>query len=271
MVEFLESSVLGLRYEEVKNDGLADTPDAEDDIGLPGNVLESDRNTELHDKHGSVGEERAEGHTLGSDLVAEDLDRVEGLERSPTNGVEDLEEVNPSQDGLADWAGDGFSLGLVIKVGNVGNRSGNGDTDPAKSTNKVDNKKHGSAANSIGKASTNSSKNDLYGIHTQGNPSFCLITLDTGSVEESTQVVGDNAVSSPLTEERDETVAGEAVHRSLVSEQSTVVPPSLIATVHLKMLLILVELKLDPLAIGVAVAMKFNKVRCRKFFLSTGV
>ena len=64
------SSVLGLGDEEVEDTGLADTPDAEDNVCLPGDVLQSDGNTELHDKHSSVGEERAEGHTLGSHLVA---------------------------------------------------------------------------------------------------------------------------------------------------------------------------------------------------------
>jgi hypothetical protein len=95
--------------------------------------------------------------------------------------------------------------------------------------------------------------------------------LDTSSVEESAEVVRDNTVSSPLTEERDETVAGETVEGSTGREESTVVPPSLVRTVQFKMLLVLVELELDPLTLRVAVAMEFSEVLLGKLLLPVGV
>jgi hypothetical protein len=260
VVKLLKSAILGLGDEEVEDDGLADTPDAEDNVGLPRDVLESNRDTELHDKHSGIGEERAEGHTLGSDLVTEDLDRVEGLERSPTNGVEDLEEVDPGQNSLADRGSDCIGLGLVVEVGNVGNRGGDSDTDPAKSTNKVDNEKHGTATDSVSKKSSESGEDNLDSVHAQGDLCLCPSLLDTGGVEESTEVVGDDTVASPLAEKRDETVAGETVDGGLVAEQSTVVPPSLVATVHLKMFLVLMKLELDPFAVRVSMTVELDEV-----------
>lgn len=49
-------SVLRLGDEEVQNTRLDEAPDTEDDVGLPGNVLERHRNTKLHNKHSYVVE-----------------------------------------------------------------------------------------------------------------------------------------------------------------------------------------------------------------------
>lgn len=95
--------------------------------------------------------------------------------------------------------------------------------------------------------------------------------LDTSSVEEGAEVVRDDTVTSPLTEERDETVAGETVEGSTGGEESTVVPPSLVTTVHLKMLLVLVKLELDPLTLGVTVTVESGEVILSKLLLSVGV
>lgn len=271
VVKLLKSAVLGLRDEEVKDDGLANTPDAENNVSLPRDVLQSNGNTELHDKHSSVGEERAEGHTLGSDLVAEDLNGVEGLERSPANRVEDLEEVNPGQNSLANRGSDSVGLGLVVEIGDVGDRGRDSDTDPAKSANKVDNEKHGAATDSVSKTSTDSGEDNLDSVHAQGDLGLSPSLLDTGGVEESTEIIGDDTVASPLAEERDETVAGETVDGGLVAEKSTVVPPSLVATVHLKMFLVLMKLELDPFTIRVSTAVELDEVLGGKLLLSASV
>lgn len=52
--------------------------------------------------HTSRSEEGGEGHSLGSDLVAENLDGVKSLEGSPTDRVRDLEDVDPGENSLAD-------------------------------------------------------------------------------------------------------------------------------------------------------------------------
>jgi hypothetical protein len=270
-VKFLESSVLGLGDEEVENDGLDDTPDAEDNVGLPGNVLQSDGDTELHDKHSSVGEERAECHTLSSHLVAENLDGVESLERSPADRVEDLEEVDPGQDSLADWGSDSVNLLLVVKIGDVGDGGRDSDTNPAESTDNVDDEKHGTTTDSVSEGGTESGKSDLNSVHSHSDIVLLATVLDTSSVEESAEVIRDNTVTSPLTEKRDETVAGETVEGSTGGEESTVVPPSLVTTVQLKMLLVLVELELDPLTLGVTVTVESGEVLLGKLLLSVGV
>lgn len=265
------SSVLGLGDEEVENDGLNDTPDTEDNVGLPGNVLQSDGDTKLHDKHGSVGEEGAEGHTLGSHLVAENLDGVESLERSPANGVADLEKVDPGEDSPADWWGDGISLRLVVEISDVGDRGRNSDTDPAESTNDVDDEQHGATTDSVSEGGTKSSKGNLDSVHSHGNIVLLSAILDTGSVEESAEVVRDDAVAGPLSKERNKTVAGESVKGSAAAEKSAVVPPSLVATVHLKMLLVLVELELNPFTLRVTMAVEAGKVLLGELLLSVGV
>jgi hypothetical protein len=271
MVEFLKSSVLGLRDEEVEDDGLHDTPNAEDDVGLPSNVLQSDRNTKLHDKHGSVGEEGAEGHALGSHLVAENLNGVESLKGSPANGVEDLEEVDPGEDSLTNWRGDSINLFLVIEISDVGDRGRNSDTDPAESTNDVDDEQHRTATDSVSEGGTESSKCNLNSVHSHSDVVLLSAILDTGSVKESAKVVRDDAVSGPLTKEGDETVAGKSVKGSTAAEKGAVVPPSLVTAVQLEMLLVLVKLELNPFTLRVTVAMEVGEVLLGELLLSVGV
>ena len=153
----------------------------------------------------------------------------------------------------------------------VGNGGRDSNTNPAESTDNVDDEEHGTTTDSVSKGGTESGKGDLNSVHSHGDIDLLGTFPDTSSVEEGAEVVRDDTVTSPLTEERDETVAGETVEGSTGGEESTVVPPSLVTTVHLKMLLVLVKLELDPLTLGVTVTVEFGEVILSKLLLSVGV
>jgi hypothetical protein len=88
------SAVLSLWGEEEGKTGLDQTPDHEDEVSLPSNLLKGLWETELVDKSTEVDEETRESHTLGTHLVGEDLDWVKSLERSPSERVDSLEDVD---------------------------------------------------------------------------------------------------------------------------------------------------------------------------------
>ena len=82
-----------------------------------------------------------------------------------------------------------------------------------------------------------------------------------GSLENGWQEVAEHAITSPLSEDGEAAVAVESVHRSLVLEQSTIIPPALVSTVHLKIFFVLLELQLDPDGLGVVVSVPFGENR----------
>lgn len=55
IVELLKGAVLGLRNEEVDDNGLNCIPDGEDDVSAPANLLHGDWPSELVEKHGYRG------------------------------------------------------------------------------------------------------------------------------------------------------------------------------------------------------------------------
>lgn len=61
-------------------------------------------------------------------------------------------------------------------------------------------------------------------------------------------------LTSPLSENGNAHVAAKTVDGRAVAEESAVVPPALVSTVHVEELLVLVKLELDPRRVGVAVA-----------------
>lgn len=138
-------------------------------------------------------EERGEGHALGAHLVAENLDGQESLERSPADGVGNLEEVDPGEHGLRDGGGDvGGSL-LVIAVLDVGDGGGDDDADPAETAHNVDGEQHGATADLVDDGGTETGEDDLDSVHAELDVHLRLLTLDTSGVKEGRQVVGDDA------------------------------------------------------------------------------
>lgn len=112
------SSLAGLREEEVGNDTLSSTPNNEDDVGLPLNVLDGDGPGELVQETGTVDEKGLEGHTLGTNLEGDTFDGVESLQWGDVEGVDDGKDENKREDCTA---------GTVVGVDSItiGNRTRN--------------------------------------------------------------------------------------------------------------------------------------------------
>lgn len=61
-------TLLGLGDEEVNNRSLNSTPNAEDDVGVPSDMLQSNGPDELVEDRNDVHDEVTEGHTLCSNF-----------------------------------------------------------------------------------------------------------------------------------------------------------------------------------------------------------
>lgn len=95
--------------------------DAENNVCSPGDVVKGNWDTELVDKESGRGEQVGEGHSLGAHLEGEDLDWVESLHWGPSERVEALENVDPSEDSGGDWLWNGSNVlvgGVLLDVGN---------------------------------------------------------------------------------------------------------------------------------------------------------
>lgn len=88
---------------------------------------------------------------------------------------------------------------------------------------------------------------------------FLNLVGDTSSLEHSGDEVVDSTVTSPLTENGNDTIAGKTVAGSLGLEQSTIIPPALVTTVHIEVLLVLAELHSDPDAVLIALAVEASE------------
>jgi hypothetical protein len=70
-----------------------------------------------------------------------------------------------------------------------------------------------------------------------------------------------------LTEDRDAAVAEKTVASCFALEQRSVIPPSLVGTVHLQQFLVFVQLKLDPLAVWISFSVELGKHVLGSFLL----
>lgn len=238
------------------------TPDHEDNVGLPLNLLKGLWETKLVDEGTEVDEETGESHTLGTHLEGEDLDWVESLERCPSERVDGLEDVNHSNNGSR--------RSLVLLVIGV-NTTGGNDTNPADCTSNVDPDEKWTTTDSVDEASTDGRDNNLNSVHGNEQVGTSSLVLDTSLLQDTSQEVGDDTVTSPLTEKGSDAVGGETVAGSTVLEECAVVPPSLVSTIELQVRLVFEQLKLDPLRIWVAVAVVLGQESLSLFLLAIAV
>lgn len=94
------------------------------------------------------------------------------------------------------------------------------------------------------------SKVDVHLLNLVGN---------TGGIENCRDEVVDRTVTGPLREDDEETIASNTVTGRAGFEEGTIVPPALVATVHVQILLVLTELHADPDAVLIAVAVELGK------------
>lgn len=233
------SSVLGLWDEDVDDGSLDSTPAAEDNVGSPRDTLKSDRDTELVGKKTNSGEQVGESHSLGAHLEGQDLDWVESLHWRPSKRVENLEEVDPCEDGLGDGWLDAVLVLLGRVVGDVGDGVGDGDGDPAERADDVDDDEHWATTEFVDHGGTSTSEDNLHGIHAHLDVDLLGGSDDTGGLEEGRQEVRHDTVAGPLSKERDDASAEKTIARCSIAEESTVIPPSLVSPVHLQVRLVL--------------------------------
>lgn len=214
------------------------------------------------DESTEVDEETRECHTLGTHLEGEDLDGVEGLERSPSERVDSLEDVDHGNNGKGSRV-----VGDILLL----HSAGNNDTNPADRTSNVNPNEERSSANLIDSGGTNSRDDTLNSVHGDEQVGSGGSIRDTSVLEDRGQVVRDNTVTSPLTEESSDTVGGKTIAGGTVLEERAVIPPSLVGTLELQVRLVLEHLKFDPFGIWVAVAVVLGKEGFGLLLLSVAV
>lgn len=251
LLELLKGSALGFWDEEVDDGGLDNTPDDEDDVSLPGNLLKGNWPSELVEETSSVDGKGGESHTLGTLLEGQDLDWVQGLEWSETDGVEDTEDEDE-----ADGTTSSGDVGLV-RIG-VGSGTGS-DGNPDGGKGQVDEEEEWATAESVDEESTTDSEEALDESKTQVDVEDGLSVGDTGGGKKTSQEVGDDTVTSPLSEDGDSDVASNSVARGTVTEESRVIPEALVSTIVRVDLLELSHLELDVDGVWVAVSVVLGK------------
>lgn len=76
------SAILCLGDEEIDDSGLYSTPDGEDNIGPPSDLIHGNRPGELIQEASGSDSKTREAHSLCTHFKREDLDRIQCLERS---------------------------------------------------------------------------------------------------------------------------------------------------------------------------------------------
>lgn len=173
------SAILGLRDKDVDDSSLDQTPDHEDDVGLPLDLLQGDGETELVDERTDGGEHVREGHSLSAHLEGEHLDGVKGLEWGPAERVDGLEDVDHGNRG-----GTGRLVTLLLL-----DTCGGGDTDPAEGACNVDPDEERTATKLIDKHGADEGHDALDGVHDDEEVGLGSGVGDTGSVQNTTQEV----------------------------------------------------------------------------------
>lgn len=244
LVELLKSAALGLGDEEVDDEDLEGTPRNEDDVGLPSDLLKGNGPGELVEETSSVDGERGEGHTLGTLLEGEDLDGVEGLERSETNGVEHAEHEDEADSG----AGSGSVASVEVDTG------GDGNGNPDEGERDVGEEEERATSEPVNLGGTDNGEEE----RDEGKSEIDVENLDgvgdTGSGEETTQEVGDDTVTGPLSEDGDDNVARNTDDGGTIAEERRVIPETLVGTVGVVGLQELLHLESNVNGVGVAVA-----------------
>lgn len=175
------SAVLGLGHHEVDDASLDETPDHENEVALPLDVLQSNGEAELVDKRADADEQAGEGHALGTHLEGEDFDGVESLHGRPAERIDSLEDVDEGHSGGAGRFG--VSAGLDAGCGRY--------RDPANTTADIDPDEKRTAADLVDETGADGGDNDLNGVHGDEEVGLRNSARDTSGIENTGQEVGD--------------------------------------------------------------------------------
>lgn len=183
------------------------------------------------------------------------------MERSETNGEDGVEDEDES-----DKRGTRRSAsGLVVDT----NRNDGGDPDNAAAD--VCKEQKWATTGLVDEESTEDGESELHAGKSKVDVHLLGLIGDTSALENTGDEVRDGTVASPLAEDGDCDVATHTVTSSSGVEESTIIPPAFVGTVHLKMLAVFAQLHLHPDAVGVTFAMVFRKHSLRSLVMATGV
>src|SRR5690606_20567921 len=172
--------------------GLDETPDDEDDVGLPLDLLKGNWPGELVEETSSVDSEGGESHTLGTLLEGENLDWVESLEWGETDGVEDTKDEDET---------DGGTSGSNVVVVGIVDTSADSDGNPDNAERQVGEEKEWATSESVDKGSTADGEEALDESKTQVDVEDSGWVGDTSGGKKTSQEVGDDTVTSPLSKD----------------------------------------------------------------------
>lgn len=246
LVQLLESKTLGLNQEEVEEHGLKEIPDDVDDEEPPADGLNTEGNGVVVDSEGEVGDETRDTHTLDTGGVVKTLDGVQGLHRSPGDGVGDIEGEDTE---------DGEGSDTVLDLGDTDGNAREPDTEETGTGDQ-----HLPATDLVGKAGTDEdSAQELDdGLNTVDEELGVLVS-DTGGVHDGGSEVGEDGGSGHLTTESDDEHHQETVTAVVVLEETRVIPETLVGTVGGDRGNHLLVLELNERSVGVTLSVVAGK------------
>lgn len=102
-------------------------------------------------------------------------------------------------------------------------------------------------------------KSQLHARLAQVDVHLLELICDTSRYQNTIEEVVDRTVTCPLTEDSNAAITSQTIAGSVVLEKRAVVPPALVTTVHVKVLLVLVDLHSNPDAVLPAGTVVFSK------------
>ena len=221
----------GLGEDEVCNDTLESTPDNEDDVCLPFDLLERNGPSELVHEAGGIDREGLQSHTLGSDFEAETLDGIQRLQRSDVEGVDGAEDEDEREHGIACIVVAVDRVAIFGASGDQGGREsacGSGHANPDNCGAEKATQHHLATADLLNEVSSNDSPEELEAGVSKVDIGLADRSVDTGGVEDGGHEVGENRVSAPLREGREPTRSHGSVEVRPLVEDWAIVPPALV-------------------------------------------
>jgi hypothetical protein len=181
--------------------------------------------------------------TLGTQLVRQDLNGVADEQTGPGERVEDLEEPDEEDHGVAGAGG----VVLVVET------RGEGPEDEGAEHTASGSKEEGATADLVDEHSHGERDDERHASLASAETELGSRVLDTGRLVQGARVVGNDGVTRPLREETERDKDGEAVAVALGAEEVHVAAAAGSLELEAKRLLDLAELELDSGVVDVAV------------------
>ena len=238
----LKRSVLGLDVEEPDNDKLNGQPAAVDDVVLPSNGVEGDWVDVLVEEERNVDHQEHESHTLGTEVVWENLASVTDEETRPGHVVEGVVDEDHDNDTS------GGTLGALL--GKDGGADGP-DDEACEHTAGGDQEKS-AATDLVNEEALTDGDDGVTDLEDTVDDELSVGVGNTDLVEDDVDVVGNETVTRPLGEETSGQENDQTVTVTLGADE--LLPAvTLELGLHLESVLDLLKLENNDLVVEVTV------------------